>query len=49
MFTRPKLNRIYNIHNPLGTKHLTRLRNGFSHLQEHNCGNDVETTIFSIM
>ena len=28
-------NSIYNIHNPLGVKYLTRLRIGFSHLKEH--------------
>ena len=28
-------NSIYNIHNPLGVKYLTRLRIGFSHLKQH--------------
>ena len=28
-------NSIYNIHNPLVVKYLTRLRIGFSHLKEH--------------
>ena len=34
-FIRPMPNSIYNIHNPLGVKYLTRLRIGFSHLKEH--------------
>ena len=34
-FIRPKPNSIFNIHNPLGIKYLTRLRVGFSHLKEH--------------
>ena len=34
-FIRPMLSSIYNIHNPLGVKYLTRLRIGFSHLKEH--------------
>ena len=34
-FFRPISNSIYNIHNPLGIKYLTRLRIGFSHLKEH--------------
>ena len=29
------LNSIYNIHNPLGVKYLTRLRIEFSHLKDH--------------
>ena len=29
-------NSIYNIHNPLGVKYLTRLRTGFTHLKEYN-------------
>ena len=34
-FIRLMPNSIYNIHNPLGVKYLTRLRIGFSHLKEH--------------
>ena len=34
-FVRPLPNSIFNIHNPLGIKYLTRLRIGFSHLKEH--------------
>ena len=34
-FIRPKANSIFNIHNPMGIKYLTRLRLGFSHLKEH--------------
>ena len=34
--TRPKANSIYNINNPVGIKHLSRLRLVFSHLKEHN-------------
>ena len=33
-FIRPCANSIFNIHNPLGVKHLTRLRLGLSHLHE---------------
>ena len=48
-------NSIYNIHNPLGVKYLTRLRIGFSYLKEHNfqdsvdpmcsCSSGIEATI----
>ena len=34
-FIRPMPDSIYNIHNPLGVKYLTRLRITFSHLKEH--------------
>ena len=34
-FFRSIPNNIYNIHNPLGIKYLTRLIIGFSHLKEH--------------
>ena len=49
--------RIYNIHNPLGVKYLTRLRIVLSHRKEHkhnfqdsidpmrNCSSGIETTI----
>ena len=32
---RPKANSIFDIHNPLGIKMLTRLRIGLSHLRDH--------------
>ena len=35
-FIRPKANSIFNIHNTMGVKYLTRLRLGFRHLKEHN-------------
>ena len=35
VFIRPKASLVYNIHNPLGLKLLTRLRVNFSHLREH--------------
>ena len=34
-FIRPSQRPIYNVHNPLGLKYLTRLRLGLSHLREH--------------
>ena len=34
-FIRPKANSIFNIHNPMGIKCLTRLTLGFRHLKEH--------------
>ena len=34
-FIRPKMNPVYNIHDPIGLKFLTRLRVNFSHLREH--------------
>ena len=34
-FTRQMTNSIYNIHNLLAVKYVTRLRIGFSHLNEH--------------
>ena len=41
-FIRPMPNSIYNIHNPLGVKYLTRLRIGFSYLKEHNFQDSVD-------
>ena len=38
-------NSIYNIHNPLGVKYLTRLRIGFTHLKEHKFKNNFEDSI----
>ena len=34
-FIVPTLNRIFNCHKPIGTKLITRLRLGLSHLQDH--------------
>ena len=34
-FIRPKANSIFNIHNPMSIKYLTRLRLGFSNLKQH--------------
>ena len=36
---------IYNIHNPLGVKYLTRLRIGFSHLKEHKFKHNFQDSI----
>ena len=44
-FIRPRSNSIYNIHNPLGVKYLTRLRIGFSHLKEHKFRHDFQNSI----
>ena len=39
------LNSIYNIHNPLVAKYLTRLRIGFSHLKEHKFKHNFEDSV----
>ena len=39
---RPTQNSIYNIHDPLGIKYLTRLRLGLSHLNEHEFGHNFQ-------
>ena len=44
-FIRPMTDSIYNIHNPLGVKHLTRRRIGFSHLKEHKVKHDFQDSI----
>ena len=44
-FIRPKPNSIFNIHNPLGIKYLTRLRVGFSHLKEHKFRHNFQDSI----
>ena len=44
-FIRPSPNSIFNIHNPLGIKHLTRLRVGFSHLKEHKFRHNFQDSI----
>ena len=44
-FVRPMPNSIYNIHNPLGFKYLTRLRIGFSHLKEHKFKHNFQDSI----
>ena len=42
---RPLPNSIFNIHNPLGIKYLTRLRVGFSHLKEHKFRHNFQDSI----
>ena len=44
-FTRPMTNSIYNIHNPLVVKYVTRLRIGFSHLNEHKFKHNFQYSI----
>ena len=44
-FIRPKINSIYNIHDPEGVKFLTRLRFNFSHLREHKFRHNFRDTI----
>ena len=38
-------NSIYNVHNPLGVKYLTRLRIGFSHLKEHKLKHNFQDSV----
>ena len=40
---------VYNIHNPIGLKLLTRLRLGLSHLNEHKFKHNYQDCIISIM
>ena len=42
---KPSENTIYNIHDPLGVKLLSRLRLGFSHLREHKFRHNFSDTI----
>ena len=42
---RPLPNNIFDIHNPLGIKYLTRLRIGFSHLKEHKFRHNFQDSI----
>ena len=44
-FVRSLPKSIYNIHNPLGIKYLTRLRIGFSHLKEHKFRHNFQESI----
>ena len=44
-FIRPKKCPVYNIHDPLGLKLLTRLRVNFSHLREHKFRHNFLDTI----
>ena len=44
-FIRPKPNSIFNVHNPLGIKYLTRLRVGFSHLKEHTFNHNFQDSV----
>ena len=43
-FTQPCANSIFDIHNPLGIRLLTRLRLGLSHLHEHKCKHCFQNT-----
>ena len=42
---RPLPNSIFNIHNALGIKYLTRLRIGFSHLKEHKFRHNFQDSV----
>ena len=44
-FIRLLPNSIFNIHNPLGIKYLTRLRIGFIHLKEHKFRHDFQDSV----
>ena len=44
-FIRPLPNSIFNIHNPLGIKYLTRLRIEFSHLKEHKFRQNFQDSV----
>ena len=44
-FIRPTCRPIYNIHDPVGLKLLTRLRLGLSHLKEHKFRHNFQDTI----
>ena len=44
-FIRPSANSIFDIHNPLGIKLLTRLRLGLSHLHEHKFRHCIQDTL----
>ena len=44
-FIRPMSNSIYNIHNPLAVKYITRLRIGFSHLKKHKFKHNFQDSI----
>ena len=44
-FIRPQPNEFFNIHNPLGIKHLTRLRVGFSALKERKFRHNFQDSL----
>ena len=44
-FIRPAHNSIYNCHNPIGVKLITRLRLGLSHLREHKFKHNFQDSI----
>ena len=44
-FIKPMPNIIYNIHNPLGVKYLTRLSIRFNHLKEHKFTRNFQDSI----
>ena len=47
-FIRPKPNNVYYCHNPKGTKLLTWLRLGLSHLREHNFKHNFQDCLNSL-
>ena len=46
-FIRPKAKSIFNIHNPMDIKYLTRWRLGFSHLKEHKFKHNSQDSVDS--
>ena len=44
-FTRPSENKIFNIHDEVGIKLLTRLRLGFRHLRQHKFRHNIADTL----
>ena len=44
-FIRPSGSEVYNIHDSIGLKYLTRLRLEFSHLREHKLGHNFQDTL----
>ena len=44
-FIWPSQNRVYNCHNPIGIKLITRLRVGLSHLSEHKFKHNFQDTL----
>ena len=44
-FIRPSSNYFYNCHNPIGIKHITRIRLGLSHLWEHKFKHSFQDSI----
>ena len=44
-FIRPQANSIFNIHNPMAIKYLTRLKLGFIHLKEHKFKHNFQASV----